>query len=62
MLVQRIDYQCNNAFDSSPVEDSKSDMYYTLIDVMKDYSLILETDAVYSSCVIVEFEQALETE
>ena len=35
MLIQRIEYQCNYASESSTFEDSKSSLGNTLIDDMK---------------------------
>ncbi len=52
MLIQRIEYQCNYASDSSTFEDSKSSMNNTLIDAMKYYSIVDEPSKVYSSKVV----------
>lgn len=49
MLIQRIEYQCNYASDSSTFEDSKSSVNNTLIEAMKYYSIVDEPSKVYSS-------------
>ena len=60
MLVQRIEYQCNYASESSTFEDSKSGLGDTLIDAMKYYSIIDEPNEVYSSHIIAVLEASLE--
>lgn len=52
MLIQRIEYQCNYASDSSLFEDTKSSLSDTIIDAMKYYSIVEEQDEVYSSHII----------
>lgn len=60
MLIQRIEYQCNYASESSTFEDSKSSLGNTLIDAMKYYSIIDEPNEVYSSPIIAVLETASE--
>ena len=62
MLVQRIEYQCNYASDSSIFEDSKSGMNNTLIDAMKYYSIVDEPDIVYSPKIIAILDDSSEVE
>ena len=60
MLIQRIEYQCNYASESSTFEDSKSSLRNTLIDAMKYYSIIDEPNEVYSSHIIAVLEASSE--
>ena len=60
MLIQRIEYQCNYASESSTFEDSKSSLGNTLIDAMKYYSIIDEPNEVYSSHIIAVLEASSE--
>ena len=60
MLIQRIEYQCNYASESSTFEDSKSSLGNTLIDAMKYFSIIDEPNVVYSSHIIAVLEASSE--
>ena len=60
MLIQRIEYQCSYASESSSFEDSKSSLGNTLIDAMKYYSIIDEPNEVYSSHIIAVLEASSE--
>ena len=60
MLIQRIEYQCNYASESSTFEDSKSSLGNTLIEAMKYYSIIDEPNEVYSSHIIAVLEASSE--
>ena len=61
VLVQRIDFQCNYASESSSFEDSTSSICNTLIDAMKYYSIIEEPDEVYSSPILAVLDSPSET-
>ena len=56
MLVQRIEYQCNYSSKSSTIEDSKSSECNTLIEAMKNHSIVEEPVVVYSSPEVELFE------
>lgn len=60
MLIQRIEYQCNYASDSSAFEDTKSSLSNTLIDAMKYYSIVKEQDEIYSSQVVAILDSPAE--
>lgn len=52
MLVQRIEYQCNYSSDSLSSESNKSSLQNTLIEAMKYYSIINETEKFFPSNIV----------